>query len=412
MAYPFERTLRSLNGHDSGTRVTLVILGLMALGGLAVWTVGARVPVLKVSNQGRIEPHNAVHRIEPPEAGRVVHSYLELDKEVTEGDLLIEFDAREQQLQLAQSESTAAAVAQDLTMLKEQIANKEQELGGSALVDEASLREATARDQELTPRRKLAEARDQLAKESPAGAVSRLEKLERETEAAELDHSSRTRAIGIERLAREQTVRREGLRAQLLALKRDRLKSEGQLGELGIAIDRLQYQIEKKEVRAPASGRLVDVVELAAGDYIAQGQRLGTILAKGQSHIRVRARFPKETVGIVRTGQRAQLKLDGYPWSVYGTVPAIVSSVGTEPGIEPTPEATPGTVRVELEIAPETADPRIALQHGLTTTVEIEVARVSPAALLMRAIGEWSNAPAEQTGAQPRQPAISQAEAH
>ncbi|MGH7294865.1 MAG: HlyD family efflux transporter periplasmic adaptor subunit, partial [Polyangiaceae bacterium] len=186
----------------------------------------------------------------------------------------------------------------------------------------------------------------------------------------------------------EHVVHREALTAELLQLDREQLKVQGQLDELKIGRDRLDYQIEKKQVRASASGQLVDVVELAAGDYITQGQRLGTILAKG-THVRVRARFPKETVGIIRPGQKAQLKLDGYPWTIYGTVPARVSSVGTEPGIVATPEAIPGTVRVELEIQ-EPPDDRVQLQHGLTTSVEIEVARVSPAALLMRAIGEWN----------------------
>jgi membrane fusion protein (multidrug efflux system) len=175
-------------------------------------------------------------------------------------------------------------------------------------------------------------------------------------------------------------------------------------------MDRLDYQIEKKQVRAAAAGRLVDVVELAAGDYVAQGQRLGTILAKGQSHVRVRARFPKETVGIIRSGQRARLKLDGYPWSIYGTVPAQVSSVGTEPGIVATAEAIPGTVRVELEIEPP-ADPRIVLQHGLTGTAEIEVGRVSPVALLMRAIGEWKYSPPESSDAAKGDPQVAQGEA-
>jgi hemolysin D len=72
-------------------------------------------------------------------------------------------------------------------------------------------------------------------------------------------------------------------------------------------------------------------------------------------------------------------------------VPAQVSSVGTEPTILPTAEAVPGTVKVELDVQPP-ADPRILLQHGMTATVEIEVARVSPVALLMRAIGEWNYA--------------------
>src|SRR5438552_8898778 len=128
VAYPFQRTLRSLNGYESNTRLTLVILGVFALCGIVVWTVAAEIPVLKVSNQGRIEPHNAVHRIEPPEAGRVVRSMLALDKEVNEGDLLIEFDTKEQRLELAQTEATSAALSQDRTVLKEQIANKEKAL--------------------------------------------------------------------------------------------------------------------------------------------------------------------------------------------------------------------------------------------------------------------------------------------
>ncbi|MGH7297903.1 MAG: biotin/lipoyl-binding protein, partial [Polyangiaceae bacterium] len=192
MAYPFQRTLRSLNGHESGSRTALLLLGIAALCGVVAWAVGARVPVLKVSTEGRIEPHNAVHRIEPPEAGRVVRSLLELDKQVNEGDLLIELDTREERLQLAQSQATSAALTHDLAVLADQITNKRQELGASGLVDDASLREATAKDQELLPRRLLAQQREQLAEHSPSGALSELEKLERQTDTEELAHLSRT----------------------------------------------------------------------------------------------------------------------------------------------------------------------------------------------------------------------------
>jgi len=224
------------------------------------------------------------------------------------------------------------------------------------------------------------------------------------------DH--RTRLLEARAFLREHVARREGLTAQLLQLQRERLKIEGQLVELKVAIDRLDYQIEKKHVRAATAGRLVDVVELAAGDFITQGQRLGTILAKGStSNVRVRARFPKETVGIIQPGQRARMKLDGYPWTIYGTVPAQVSSVGTEPGVVATPEAIPGTVRVELDLQPP-ADPRVVLQHGLTGVVEIEVARVSPIALLMRAIGEWNYTAPDPTDPATKEPQVAQSEAH
>src|SRR6476660_6031212 len=103
MAYPFERTLRSLNGYESRTRVLLAVLVTLGLGGLLPFALVARIPVMKVSSQGRIEPHNAVYRLEPPAAGRVVRSMLNLDEEGKEGDLLIEFDTRSERLELEQS---------------------------------------------------------------------------------------------------------------------------------------------------------------------------------------------------------------------------------------------------------------------------------------------------------------------
>jgi len=383
-----------LNGYESGTRVLLVALGALAIGGIVVWSVSARVPVMKVSSQGRVEPHNAVYRLEPSGAGRVGRSLLQLDQDVKEGDLLIEFDTRAEHLELEQSKATIEGLNKELGVIRDQIANKKDELTASNLVDEVAVREAVEREDEIAPRRKLAEQRAQLAQRSPTGSISELEKLERVTDVGALDHASKAQSLAVIRLRREQAVRRQNVDAQLLGLKREELRIENQLRELKVTTDRLGYQIERKHYRAPASGRLVDVVELAAGDFIADGQRLGTIL-ETNAEVRVRARFPKEMVGLIQPGQTAQLKLDGYPWTIYGTVPAKVTRVGTEPGLVATPEAIPGTVRVELDIETP-ADPRIQLQHGLTATVEIEVARVSPVALLMRAIGEWHAEPADK----------------
>jgi len=386
MAYPFQRTLRSLSGDEFGVRVALMAFSAAALCGLAVWALNARIPVLKVSTLGRIEPHNAVHRLEPPESGRVIRSNLALDREVTEGELLVEFESEDQRLELQQSESNLAMLARDLASLGELIVQKKKELEQSVLADEAALRETEARSREIAPKFLLAQQRQRRVEESAPGAISALEKLERKTESDELSRATETQPLTLQRLQRDQAVRRTGLEGQLLQLKRDQHRLQGEVDRITINIAKLKYQISRRQVRAPASGQLVDVVELAAADYITQGQRLGTILAKGP--LRVRARFAKETVGIIRPGQPAQLKLDGYPWSVYGTVRARVTSVGTEPTIQPTAEAIPGTVRVELEVAPPD-DPRIQLQHGMTATVEVEVARVSPVALLLRAIGEW-----------------------
>jgi membrane fusion protein (multidrug efflux system) len=342
---------------------------------------------VKVSSEGRIEPHNAVFRIEPPSAGRVVRSLLNLDEDVKEGDLLIEFDTRAERLELDQSKATEVALEQELAVIDAQIANKKSETAATGQVDAVAVREAQEKEQEIAPKHRLAEERAELALKSPSGSVSEIEKLERSTDVDALGFAKTAQSLEIDRLRREQAVRAQTLTAELLGLKREELKTDGQLRELKVAIGRLEYQIEKKHYRAPASGRLVDVAELGAGAFIADGQRVGTIVSD-DAEVRVRARFPKEVVGIIQPGQTAQLKLDGYPWTIYGTVPARVTRVGTEPGLVTTPEAIPGTVRVELDIeAP--ADKRIQLHHGMTATVEVDVARVSPIALLLRAIGEW-----------------------
>jgi len=391
MAYPFERTLRSLHGYESGTRVLLVVLVALGVGGIVAWATLAEVPIVKVSSQARIEPHNAVYRIEPPSAGRVVRSLLNLDEDIKEGDLLIEFDTRAEQLELDQSKATAEGLEEELVVIREQIANKRAEAKATGQVDEVAVREAEEREQEIAPRHKLAEERAELAAKSPTGSMSEIEKLERRTDVDALALAKTAQNLAVIRLRREQSVRGQTLTAQLLGLRREELKTEGQLRELGVAIQRLEYQIEKKHYRAPASGRLVDVAELGEGAFIADGQRVGTIVSN-DAEVRVRARFPKEDVGLLQPGQTAQLKLDGYPWTIYGTVPAKVTRVGTEPGLVATPEAIPGTVRVELDIETP-ADSRIELRHGMTATVEVEVARVSPVALLMRSIGEWRATP-------------------
>ncbi|NTX01939.1 HlyD family secretion protein [Myxococcus sp. CA040A] len=392
MAYPFERTLRSLS-YESDTRLVFVALMVLCAGGLIAWSLFAKVPLVKASSQARIEPHNAVHRIEPPSAGRVVLSMLKLDHQVKEGDLLIEFDARAERLELERSKATLAATEKELAIIRQQITNKREEAALTARVDEVAVKEVLGRAQELVPRHRLAVERAELAIKSPTGAVSEMEKLERKTDVDALSFAQTAQGLALTRLQREQNVRRQALAAQLLGLEREELGAEGRIRELRGAIDRLEYQIERKLYRAPATGHLVDVAELGSGAFIADGQRVGTIVASN-AEVRVRARFPKEVVGLIQPGQTARLKLDGYPNTIYGTVPARVTAVGTEPGQTATPEAIPGTVRVELKFAPPD-DPRIQLRHGMTLVVEVEVARASPVALLMRALGEWNPQPEE-----------------
>ena len=78
------------------------------------------------------------------------------------------------------------------------------------------------------------------------------------------------------------------------------------------------------------------------------------------------------------------MRPDGFPWTQYGTLPATVSRIASEP--------RSGLVRVELDVQ-KRPDSAIPIQHGLPGTLEIEVERVSPAELVLRAAGRRLAAP-------------------
>ena len=75
-------------------------------------------------------------------------------------------------------------------------------------------------------------------------------------------------------------------------------------------------------------------------------------------------------------GQKARMRLEGFPWSQYGSVPATVHLVAGE--------MRNGFIEVELDLNTD-VNPGVVFQHGLPGTVEVE--RLSPATLLLRAVG-------------------------
>jgi membrane fusion protein (multidrug efflux system) len=72
------------------------------------------------------------------------------------------------------------------------------------------------------------------------------------------------------------------------------------------------------------------------------------------------------------------LRLDGFPWTEYGSIGATVTHVGSE--------VRDGRIRVELALNPHSAS-SIPMQHGLPGTVQVEVERISPASLVLRVVG-------------------------
>lgn len=133
----------------------------------------------------------------------------------------------------------------------------------------------------------------------------------------------------------------------------------------------LEQDIERRRIRSPVSGRIAEVEAASGGALLQPGARLGAVEPSGALHI-VAEYSVAPVLGRIRPGQPARLRLHGSPATEHGAMQAEVRRVTGELG--------DGQMRVELRLV--TPAP-LSLASGLFATLEIEVARVSPAELVM-----------------------------
>jgi membrane fusion protein (multidrug efflux system) len=308
----------------------------------------------------------------------------------------VRLDATSEELRLKEAHARRGALAKHLAALHREVEVEKQTLKLARRASWAALREARARYKE-----------SQVVARYTGDKAKRHDKLRGGGQLAEFDYlkamaqAKRDKAaLDTLRIAasrqREQHRTAEGDRAAYLEkLHTAVVRTSGEMGTLTAKIKLLEHEIKKRQIRAPVSGRLGEASKLATGAYVKEGALLAAVVPEGRL-TSVASFSPRAALGRIRPGQPAQIRLHGFPWTQYGSVPATVKRVGSE--------THDGHVRVELDLHPEPGSP-IPLQHGLPAEVEVEVERVSPAVLVLRAAGKLFTNPNPKTNTQASAPA-------
>jgi multidrug resistance efflux pump len=149
----------------------------------------------------------------------------------------------------------------------------------------------------------------------------------------------------------------------------------GQVVHTGDVLFELDTGAGRLPVTASAAGLLGAVTDLRIGAPVHPGDELGAVVPS--YGLKIVADFlAPAAIGRIFPGQAARLRLSH--WTEGTSLAATIARVSS-----PTAD---GHVQVELELQPNHAE-RIALQHGLSGTVEVEVEQVTPATLVLRASG-------------------------
>jgi membrane fusion protein (multidrug efflux system) len=379
MSATFPRTLRSLEAGGRHRRWAGLSLAAFS-GAWLAWLVLGRVTVYEVTDQAWLEARAAAHPVAAPVEGQVVETRMVLDRQVEAGEELILLDTEKGQRDLAEKRAQRDALRVPLEHLPRQVREEREKLrllqkNRPVRVDQARLSAEAAKAQG-----ELDDCRVVNALTARAGAFRAVntEELQRlRTEAKVSWSRARVRALGVEQITNELLRQEHEQSALILKLERERDECQAALVVAEAGIRKLEHDLALRTIRAPVSGRVGDVAAVRPGSVVRAAERLGAIVP--QEEARAVALFPAAALGRARAGHPARLRLQGFPWTQYGTLAATVASVGNEPA--------GGLIRVELTLDAGQAS-AIPVGHGLRGSAEVEVERVSPAVFLLRAAGQ------------------------
>ena len=375
--FPFTRSHGRLANSPCTGRRLATLAGCLLLAGWSTWFAASRVGVYAVSDSARLEVDRAPYPVESTVEGTVSTSALTPGRAVKAGELLVALDVRSQALDVGEEQARIGGLEPQMARVRAEIAAQDASHRTQQTASLLAEREARAHLAEAEAAATLAANTAQRIRTlARSGLTSDAELTRVEAEAVQKRAAADALDQAMQRIAAdgahddtEHRVRQERLERELAELR-----AKASVGSA--TVQRLQHQQALRQIVAPVSGILAEAAVLPAGRVLRAGDAVATILPSG--NLRIVALFKAaEAFGRVRPGQHARLRLDGFPPAQYGAVTAIVSDVARE--------LRDGRVRVELELTGST--PSIPIQHGLPGSVEVEVERLSPAQLALRAIG-------------------------
>jgi len=378
MPSPFFRSERFLESETFKRGAWGLLIAAVLLSLWVAWFLRARVAVYAVSESADLEVDRAAHPVESQYSGRVVQSALALDREVRMGEVLVELDADMQKLQLAEEHTRLGALAPQIRSLEDQIAAEQRASEQEQHTSSVALDEARAHFREADAAAHLAESEAQRLSQMYSGGVLAKADFERaQANAVERRAAADSLRLAVSKLEQQRLTDAEDRLAHLEGLKSEINRLRGIEATTQASIQRLEDEVDRRLIRAPIDGRLGEVANVRVGSVVREGEKLAAVVPTGE--LRIVASFqPADALGRIQPGQPARLRLDGFPWTEYGSVSATVTHVGSE--------VRDGRIRVELAVNPHSAS-RIPMQHGLPGTVQVQVERISPASLVLRVVG-------------------------
>ncbi len=142
-------------------------------------------------------------------------------------------------------------------------------------------------------------------------------------------------------------------------------------------VEAAQRNLSKTTVVAPADGIVANVSSLNAGQFVAAGTTIASLVETSGTWIE--ANYKETQLADLKVGQPASVSVDAFPGKIEGTVESLGAATGSEFSLIPAQNATGNwvkvvqriPVRIKLADGADIAD----LKTGMSATVTVDTGR-------------------------------------
>ena len=388
---------------------------LIAFAALAVgWAIWGKIEVVAVAH-GKIVPNDRVKTIQPLETATVTAIRVADGQQVKAGDILVELDTTSTtadsvrltndqitaQLRGARAKGMLAAIASGQApvlgavagVASDRLAREQRQLEGQYDEYRAKLTKLEAdlvcREAELQSAGEIVRKLEQTAPLAAQRArdfkelvdkdfASRYDYMEREEEriAQEADLATeRSRLLEIKAALHEVESQRGVLRAETRRQALDSLhEAEQQTTSAAQELVKAASRDQSMTLSAPVSGTVQQLAVHTIGGVVTPAQPLLVIVPMDNA-LEVEAFLENQDIGFVNAGQEAEVKIETFPFTKYGTVHAQVTHVSHD-AINDEKKGLVYATRVQLARSfMQVENKTTNLSAGMAVTVEIKTSQ-------------------------------------
>ncbi len=325
-------------------KIITIIAGMFILAGITTIAMSFVDDSTEKTDDAQIEQYLSPVNVKVP--GYIKEIRFTEHQYVHKGDTLMIIDDREYAIAL----QLAEAALIDAQSGKKVVGNTVNTASTSAAVFESTIEEAGLRVEKL---------------QRDYDRYSRL--LERKATTPVVVEQYRTELDMAKARVSALRQQREAARSAVSEVNQRRENADAAIMRAQAAVDMARLNLSYTVITAPTDGFLGRRA-IEAGQLVSPGQTITTLMPDG--HKWVVANFKETQMAHIRTGQKAEIRIDAIPGQVFiGTISAISSATGSKYSMIPTDNSAGNFVKIQQRIPV-----RIDFADSLSTEVDRRMA--------------------------------------